>query len=159
MESPAFAFAASFGEITGTVTDAFTGKPVIDAIVKSNSGSSSLSSPPDGAYTIISKLGKCRITVEAGGYCTMTFEVTVREEGETIKLDIILTPLTDILKGDINGDRELGLTDTIIALQITADITPECLIQTLCADVNGDNRIGPEDAVYVIQQIAEHISE
>lgn len=55
--------------------------------------------------------------------------------------------------GNLNDDGAADLKDAILALQISAGITPSVRIYTE-ADVNGDGRLGVEEAVYILQLIA-----
>jgi hypothetical protein len=57
------------------------------------------------------------------------------------------------VKGDINGDGDVGISDAILALQIASGITPNSAVYKL-ADVNGDGRIGIEEAIYILQKVA-----
>jgi len=50
------------------------------------------------------------------------------------------------VKGDINGDGQSDLKDTVLILQIIAGIQPESGI-SLSADVDGDGRIGIADVI------------
>ena len=58
-----------------------------------------------------------------------------------------------IVKGDINADGSVDLTDTILALQVMAGIEPSATVNKE-ADVNGDGKIGMEEAIYILQYIA-----
>lgn len=62
------------------------------------------------------------------------------------------------LKGDINGDRHIDLTDVILALQVSVGIEPSSRIYTE-ADVNGDENIGLEEAVHGLQTFSDIRSE
>jgi len=58
--------------------------------------------------------------------------------------------------GDLTCDKELGLKDAIVALQIISDLAP-----ALCpcaVDMNGDNAIGMEEAVFILQKLASDAS-
>jgi|APLow6443716910_1056828.scaffolds.fasta_scaffold448192_1 hypothetical protein len=55
------------------------------------------------------------------------------------------------LKGDINGDSDVNLTDAILALQIIAGLKPTVYIQN---EVNNDGRIGLAEAIYAMQKVA-----
>ena len=57
------------------------------------------------------------------------------------------------LKGDIDGDGNITLTDVILILRILSGediIIPFCWI-----DVNGDGKLGLDDGIYIIQRLAE----
>ena len=55
--------------------------------------------------------------------------------------------------GDINDDTQVTLADAILALQITAGITPDATISAF-ADVNRDGKIGLVEAIYILQKVA-----
>ena len=57
------------------------------------------------------------------------------------------------LKGDLNGDGDVDLTDAILALQVLAGLNPDGI--HLSADVDGDGRIGLAEIIYILQNIAE----
>ena len=57
-------------------------------------------------------------------------------------------------KGDVNGDRDINLTDAILALQVIARIEPSTTVDNE-ADVDGDKRIGIEEVIYILQKILE----
>ncbi len=58
-----------------------------------------------------------------------------------------------VVIGDVTGDGLVGIEDSIVALQVSAGISPAINVN-LSADVNGNNRIGIEEAVYVLQVVA-----
>jgi RHS repeat-associated protein len=62
---------------------------------------------------------------------------------------VVMSPL----KGDVNGDYEIDLTDPVMALQLCADIETGAEIH-LSADVDADSRIGIAEAIYGLQHIA-----
>jgi len=59
----------------------------------------------------------------------------------------------NLLKGDIDRDREVNLADAILALQILIKISPSTIIG-ISGDVNGNNSIGLEEAIYAFQWVA-----
>ncbi len=62
------------------------------------------------------------------------------------------SPFNSFLPGDVNGDGSLDLADLLLALEITAGITPsECV--NLLSDVNLDCTVGMEEAGYIIREI------
>ncbi|MCP3892981.1 MAG: hypothetical protein GY702_29515 [Desulfobulbaceae bacterium] len=63
---------------------------------------------------------------------------------------IFFTPL----KGDINGDRSVDLTDTILTLQILTKTGNQSFIDK-GADINGDNTIGIEEVIFVLQEVSD----
>ena len=57
-----------------------------------------------------------------------------------------------VIKGDINGDGQVNLTDSILCLQILCGLTPGNI--NPASDVNGDGKIGLEDGIYVLQVLS-----
>lgn len=59
------------------------------------------------------------------------------------------------IKGDINGDKTVDLSDVILTLQIISDdLFVDGLYYSLASDVNGDKKIGTEEAIYILQEMA-----
>lgn len=58
-----------------------------------------------------------------------------------------------MLKGDVNGDQEVTLLDSILALQVAVGMQPPDVYRS--ADVNSDQNIGLEEAVFVLQEVSE----
>jgi hypothetical protein len=56
--------------------------------------------------------------------------------------------------GDINGDRNINLSDAILALKICTQVTLGSPVMKN-ADVSGDGKIGTEEVIYVLQMISE----
>jgi hypothetical protein len=56
-------------------------------------------------------------------------------------------------KGDIDGDGDVDLQDSIIALQVLISAPPSTGFYT-SSDINGDYRIGIEEAIYALQRLA-----
>lgn len=88
-----------------------------------------------------SLLGDHKITVRvddtAGMFNIQVFRILVVES---------------ILEGDVNGDRDVTLLDSILALQVAAGMKPPGVYRF--ADVNSDQRIGLAEAVYVLQEVS-----
>jgi hypothetical protein len=57
------------------------------------------------------------------------------------------------IKGDVNSDGAVNLTDANMALQVMSGIPPASAID-VNADVNGDNKIGMGEIIYILQKIA-----
>jgi len=57
-----------------------------------------------------------------------------------------------VIKGDINGDGNVSLSDAILALQIVIGLNSDST--HLDADVNGDGKIGLEEVIYILQKIS-----
>jgi hypothetical protein len=63
-----------------------------------------------------------------------------------------------VLQGDINGDSVVDLIDAILALQVTAGMSPVNIRSNYSAsgaDCNGDNKIGLEEVIFILKAIAE----
>jgi len=61
------------------------------------------------------------------------------------------------LKGDLNADAQVNLSDAILALQAASGMNPGSIranYATSGADVNGDNRIGLAEVLYILQTTA-----
>jgi len=56
-------------------------------------------------------------------------------------------------KGDVDGDGDIDLQDSIIALQVLISAPPSTGFYT-SSDINGDYRIGIEEAIYALQRLA-----
>ena len=62
------------------------------------------------------------------------------------------------LKGDIDGDDVVDLTDAILALQVITGFNPTQIRTDYVVsgvDVNGDNQVGMEELIYILQNKAE----
>lgn len=60
---------------------------------------------------------------------------------------------SDAGMGDMDGNHQIELADSIIALQIICDIDPHIEVNT-AADVNSDGKIGIEEEIYILQKVA-----
>jgi hypothetical protein len=58
-----------------------------------------------------------------------------------------------IVKGDINNDLKVDLTDIILALQVSAGMSPDPATVHVDADVDGDLKIGLAEALYAANAI------
>ena len=61
------------------------------------------------------------------------------------------------LKGDINNDGNVTLTDAILVLQVMTGMQPQGLrsdYPTSDTDVNGDGRVGMPELLYILQEVA-----
>jgi len=55
--------------------------------------------------------------------------------------------------GDITGDGKVGIADSIVVLQVLADVSPATNVYS-SGDANGDHKLGLEEAIYVLQVIS-----
>jgi hypothetical protein len=60
---------------------------------------------------------------------------------------------TTTIKGDIDGDGIVDLSDALLAFQILVGMTPSQSVN-LSADVNGDGKIGIEELIYILQEVS-----
>ncbi len=63
-----------------------------------------------------------------------------------------------VLKGDINGDQRVDLSDAVIALKAAAGKDPGTIRSDYAssdADVSGDGKVGLEEIIYILAKIAD----
>jgi hypothetical protein len=89
------------------------------------------------------------IKVEDAGTIRLTYRDTTREEWVAVAI------WTDIrlLRGDVNGDGTVDLTDAILALQLSSGLKPSVTVYKQ-ADADGDGRISLKEALYILQRLA-----
>ncbi|GBC60400.1 hypothetical protein DENIS_1352 [Desulfonema ishimotonii] len=63
--------------------------------------------------------------------------------------------LQNAVRGDLNGDRDVNLSDAIIALRISVDMETEVTGILAETDMDGDGQIGLEEAICALQVAAE----
>jgi DNA-binding beta-propeller fold protein YncE len=82
------------GWIEGTIKNKCTGEPIVNALIKTNGGSSAISLP-NGAYLIIHEPGTFTVTAEASGYTSVSYpDIEVGEAGTTT-VDFEMASLDD----------------------------------------------------------------
>ena len=54
--------------------------------------------------------------------------------------------------GDVNGDRNVDMSDAILVLQIVAGLNPGGI--HLGADVNADDKVGIAEMIYILQEVS-----
>jgi len=82
---------ASVGTLTGAVTDAATGAPIAGArVVVSGPFNRTVSTAPDGSYTVVVPVGAYVVTASVFGYQAQSAAVTVTE-GQTAQQDLAVT--------------------------------------------------------------------
>lgn len=69
-----------------------------------------------------------------------------------------MTDPTKSMKGDVNNDETVDLTDVMLALRILSDIPPESIVNK-GSDVNGDGKIGLEEAIHILGMVAGNTGE
>ena len=57
------------------------------------------------------------------------------------------------MSGDLNFDKQVSLSDAILALQLTAALVPPQPVYKE-ADIRGDSKIGLEEAIFVLQDLS-----
>ena len=59
-----------------------------------------------------------------------------------------------VLKGDINGNGTIDLTDAVVAMQILSRVTPAQPINKN-ADIDGDGKIGLPEVIFILQRAVD----
>ncbi len=87
-----------------------------------------------------------------------TFYVKAKDQSGNVDPSPLFRSFKIPLKGDINGDSNVDLTDAIIALKVSAGTDTSGLIRsdyvTSGVDVNGDNKVGIDEIIYILQVIS-----
>jgi hypothetical protein len=86
-----------------------------------------------------------------GESVTVTIRRELFESGDLAILNG--RPLGIVAVGDVDGDRDIDLTDAVLAMQVGAGIEPAVVIFKE-AGAAGHNRIGIETLVYIFQKLA-----
>jgi len=141
------------GYIEGTVTNAVSGTAVGNAVIVT-SGNVGCFSHSSGYFLMIHPPGDFTLNAQCTGYEPTSHLITISEATLTNR-HIALAPL----KGDINSDGSVDLTDVVLTLQVMAGIDTTGLVRPDYAgsnqDVNMDLRVGLEEALFVLQHLAE----
>ncbi len=147
------------GNIEGRVTDVCSGKLIQGAVVKTSANSASGISDDEGYYVIAdhSAAETFKLLASAEEYENYESEAAIplAEDETLMNQNIAMFPvISRIIKGDINYDNRINLTDAILALQISGETESS---QSLCmfADVNEDNRIGLEEVIYILNILTD----
>jgi len=64
----------------------------------------------------------------------------------------IIVSSAEPVKGDLNGDNNVNLSDAILGLQVCIGLNPEGI--NLKGDVNSDGKIGLEEVIYILRKIS-----
>ncbi len=134
--------------VRGLITNRQTGEPVAATIRVAGIDHDVFTDPDVGDYHRMLLPGVYGLVVRAEGcYEEMVSDIVVGE-GQAARVDVSLEPLK---KGDVDGDRKVGLADAVRSLQVAAGISVETLRRG--ADVDGDGRIGLAEALFVLNAI------
>ena len=57
------------------------------------------------------------------------------------------------LKGDLDADGDVDVTDAILGLQILAGVGSKNV--KITADLSSDGKIGMEEVIYILQRVSE----
>jgi hypothetical protein len=60
----------------------------------------------------------------------------------------------DCIKGDVNGDGDIGSNDAILALRIAAGLAEPTADQECAADANNDGKVTSADAILILRMAA-----
>ena len=92
---------------------------------------------------------------DAIAFKSVTNWTTPANQTVTIVKDQTATAMgtyVQLVKGDVNGDGQVDLTDAILCLQVLAGMLPDNI--HLAADVDGDGKIGMAETIYTIRKAA-----
>lgn len=131
------------GRITGTVTDAETGDPLIGASVRIQGTSIGAATNIDGQYTIANApAGTHTLVVSYVGYGTREIPVTV-VDGETVEVDAQLSYTTELEGIEITAQAEgqLNAINEQLRSNTITNVVSAARIQEL-PDVNAAESIG-----------------
>ena len=104
-----------------------------------------------GALVTGLSVGEHTIVFKSVPYWTSPINQTVtiaKYQIAKTEVNYILLPV----KGNVNGDAQVDLTDAVLSLQILSGQVPTNI--NPIADVDGDSRIGMAEAIYAIQKAA-----
>ena len=101
-------------KVTGRITDAATGLPVVSASIKVKGSKSGVSADANGQYTIRATKGAV-IIVTSIGY--LPKEVTVRDESLSISLTTSDNTLTDVVVVGYGTQKKANLTGSVVTLK------------------------------------------
>ena len=102
-------------KVTGRITDAATGLPVVSASIKVKGSKSGVSADANGQYTIRATKGAV-IIVTSIGY--LPKEVTVRDESLSISLTTSDNTLTDVVVVGYGTQKKANLTGSVVTLKM-----------------------------------------
>ncbi len=74
--------------------------------------------------------------------------------GNTTVTATIISLDRTVLKGDINGNGSIDLTDAVMAMQILSHVTPAQPINKK-ADIDGDGKIGLPEVIFILQRAVD----
>ncbi|GAB6162858.1 hypothetical protein JCM12298_20180 [Desulfothermus naphthae] len=108
----------------------------------------------DGTFDQETSTGTVIHTYPKAGVYNATVTVFDNKGASKKSNPIIITIKSSVIKGDLNADGKLDLTDAIIALKVTAGLSVTQDIH-LDAEPTGDGRIGPDDAIFILRKLAQ----
>jgi hypothetical protein len=128
---------------TATITAAIGGTTTSQALSK------------DGAFAMLVNPGTVALASTASTYGSASIANVTVKAGETITLNMPMTP--NIILGDIDGDDAVTLADAIVGLKVMMEIQPSGIrsdYTSSTADVNDDKRVGIPEVLYILQKVA-----
>ncbi len=96
-------------------------------------------------------------TIDAAGIFTALAlgTTTITASNGTINgTAIVIVTATAIVRGDVNGNGALDVTDTLFTLQAVAALRTLTAAQTSAADVNGNGVLDITDGLFIAQAVA-----
>lgn len=141
--------AGPHGQLTGTVTDASTSKPIADATVSTSVGSTTTDS--SGHYAMTLAAGSYNVTVSAFGYATQTLTGVQVTDGGTTTQNVALTPTASVtVSGTVTDGSGHGWP-----LYARLDITGRPGGPVWTNPATGQYSVSlPEDATYAVKVTA-----
>jgi len=134
--------------IRGLVTDSGTGEPLAAAVRAVGIHHDVYTDPDVGDYHRMLLPGVYDLEIRAGGYYGETLSDIVVGEGPAARRNVALDP---VIKGDVDGNRDIDLADAIRALQVAAGIDADGVEPH--SDVDGDGRIGLAEALFSLKAV------
>jgi hypothetical protein len=99
-----------------------------------------------GGYSISIAPGAYTVTAGATGYVSNSTTGVTVASGATVTQNFALT-----LKGDVNGDGKVDITDALFIAQYTVGLRTLTPTQLAAGDVNCDGKVDITDALFIAQ--------
>ncbi|MCX5836856.1 MAG: 6-bladed beta-propeller, partial [Deltaproteobacteria bacterium] len=137
------------GTIQGIVYSDMSYALITAATVQAGLGSAIVQ---NGVFTMKVNAGMWDLQVSSGDYGNKTLPEVIVVAGEVTDVSILMS---SSIAGDINGDGNINIADTILALQVISGVylSPAVIIYKE-AHLNGDGKIGMEEVIYILQKVA-----